>query len=1733
MVDNLGSDDLTSKIGTNLDPWQETMPRWHSVPAAKIAQAAEVIRGLAGSWAASYQFDYGVQNENRSIDSGVSNPQQVKSSRIGQPGFPEVNFAPYNYGTNRFGSKGGSFIGHPISFEVVGPTAKNVETQFYWDVTAGLTHDTITMSADTIANVFGLVDMTHLHGGLYLIVSQTGSVGSLITQAGTTISGGIGDGCDLDGAKNGLVPLFPQSKYEIFRITALRDNLLVLDKSKRLSTYFTIPVNPIIRSITLIRPKATRLVVVPGSGSKVFAVVPPKRASIQDDQYTYATWTGAPWYETNLPQYLNGSGTEFSYKYGPVTPIPRPLGYWHGRLQGINPATGAAEAIATTQAGTFVLYPTVTDPGYPSTSLTGKVIHVTGVQSKNGAILHTDTSGTGSDFQRGMSSLMGWFEVIDYNGVYAIVRRVSETDPSTGFPVIGAPTWYSLEDTGDPTADQYKSIEVSATVHDPIESLWLKSYVDVDTIQSAKLTNIIDPRWVERSAKSAGTSPNTYGMGPGRPDRAIFDTSSSSGASGYNSNPGSLLDLGFRMVLFPATLGDELDPAGGADISTVIPDWSKPVTSNEVILDPSKLNEKQYIEVDYANGLVRLSHAIVFGSDLYPTDAGVLTSDDNPRKEMALFACCVPYSMEEGQTGAGGIRVLGAQSFGPDGSTCGDDQATDAADVFSNRILAPVDPSSGVAGVITSQNHMTGQSVFLTGDWIYKIPPSGFFELLSGDSVNSSSAIGDSAYRGSLFGYSHTTIDVGRTLTEIHNVYGGGEYTVATVDTNSPTVAVFRREVVTPNDSTGKAGVSYQFDTTYGSAKRTPVLRFEDSDTSANVDGSTTIKHKDTNNVGNFDDLYSSAILKSGTVTASVDAGVSITFTIPVHTVLMRGHRIVVPESTVVISGDGTYYLYYVHNGGTHCPQTARTTDFPLPHPEDILIEKVTVSGGVTGYTLLPLQNPMTDLDRRLDIYVGEIGGSNADWTAFQPHFKTLYDGVRYANEMMTPDSGGLPYKNVRIMVVGRTHEPNARLPIQIKTNGLVIEGVPFYEGIAGGATKSEISWTDSSKNLIDLNGYSDLTFKNLAIRFEAGANPAVTTNSVFVDSSSQSFRVIIDNCRVVGYVYHFIDVSNFGLSDSNITNNKVGTLNGSGFYNVSAGAQVLRCRIENNTFVASSSTTQLSGIEIIAAELANFYATTKVTNVVIRNNSLSSFYNGIWIGSGTSIIDNNYISVTSRLGIVAAGGAKITNNTLIGVHSGAMDATWGFKCGILALTDPTMVTDISYNSVDMNAGVVGVNDDAIHVYDPVGTELAVVNVGHNKATVDSVASTGYIYVWAWGATIHDNSCYRLWVDGQLNTIRDNVSTQLLVNFDLTASAGSVLTHAIVDPSRNTVINNRVLRDGYVWNYTTVTDSVFLTSLHFQHDCKLTNNRIDLLSDFHGFGALATDSARPTIIGNEIVAVQTGGGTAGKLQLSGPFEISSNVFTGNVEIPTATSGIIGNNRFTGSLTLGTTASNNFTVTGNWIGTGGITVGAVAAAASFATVTGNRQSDSAGITGITAYSSYSNYTGNNTVYDSTHLGVIAMTGDHNTIVGNTTGTVTVAGAYTVIQGNKFLGNMTLTSASANSMVSNNVGITGGSGVLTIQCNSTVISGNMVNAITFADSKSNTMIGGNMVTDAVTLGGAVGTQTTQAVLNGNWIGGIVLPNVLPSSIIAMGNKATRIMDTNSFAGKVVNSTDNSTV
>jgi hypothetical protein len=773
-------------------PWQELLDRETSV-SVQATLAADVVAGFSGSWASSYNYGYGtgtlVDVAAPTTDTPV--PVRAKRTKLGQRGVPDIDFVPYNWRTNRFGSKGPSLVGHPISFTVVGPTLKSPFCDWTWEVELGAGPnggDLLSMStrpdggvavATTILGGYNVVNFTignaaEPNGGLYVLITDDGSN-----------PGGIPGGTVAMAA---LTTQVDTARYELFRVSDVRAGQIELHPSKPLSDYFDLPGvgTRSIRAITLVQPFVTRLSAVPGSGPAVgrersFVFVSPGTAAASDLYPPYdggvvgdGTWLQGGFEDTGA------TGDPAAYG-GPATlPVPKPIREGTGRVE----KDGASSAAL---GGQFILLG-VSDP---SADDVGRVLHIYQLDSEEGAEL---TLGT-------RAQALGWFEVLTVtDGDTYTLARVAEVQPTDGAVFFGpGPAYISI---GDPQHYVY------FTVHEPVSSLWEGSF-DLDAVEAARLRNLIDPVLVERARKQLSdmsAAPLPAGATSSRSDRAIFDTRTNlAAAPSTPANPGSLLDLGFRVVLFPA----RADGTGNA-----VPDYNRPIVSRDLVIDPS-VAAAQTFEIDYAGGILRLSHAppSVAGGSIVPNGiVGALTN--NPRGEVVLFAACVPYSMEASQLG-GGARVTGGLN--------GDE------DIYSERIVARIDTATTVfAGAAP---YFGAGGIVLTGVW--DGPPTGVVDILAGSAPTGVGfpTFGTWAYDSvSTVGNVSTLLGISSEPTVADPTPGVGEQRTV----------VLRREVFYGQKSLNNSVTvdDYRFDSVYGSSQRAAVLRFPNANLVPQPDGS-------------------------------------------------------------------------------------------------------------------------------------------------------------------------------------------------------------------------------------------------------------------------------------------------------------------------------------------------------------------------------------------------------------------------------------------------------------------------------------------------------------------------------------------------------------------------------------------------------------------------------------------------------------------------------------------------------------------------------------------------------------------------------------------------------------------------------------------------------------------------------------------------------------------------------
>jgi len=785
-------------------PWQEHLSRETSVPT-RSSYAAEIVQGLAGSWASSYRYGFATTFVPDSSDVGsltfeVPPPVRGRTTKLGLRGVPDIDFVPYNWRTNRFGQKGPSLVGHPISFQVIGPTLKSPFCDWTWQVDPGAGAnggDLLTMDvrpdggaavAVNLAEGYNIPNFTmgglsEPLGGLYVVITDDGANPGSI-PAGASPAGALPDRLDT-------------ARYEIFRVASVDDDTLELHPNKPLSGHFTtgLPLPKHVRAITILQPYVTRLAAVPGSGEGVgrersFVVVGPEQAASSDlyPPYDGGTPADGSWLQGGFAG-VPTAGAAAQYGGRNVLPDPRPVREGVAVIEKEAAATGAL-------AGQMILQ----NVQNASLSDLGKVLRVYQIDSDDRVGL---TFGT-------RIQALGWFEVLSTGliilGDRYVLARVAEVDPRDGDAFFGPGPF--LISGADPNHFAY------FTVHDPVSFVWRGSF-DIDRVEALRLRNLIDPVLVERAAKElsdAVTWPLPGGSSPARADRAIFDTASQVPVGGglpSAADPGSLLDLGFRMVLFPAREG-----AGG----TPEPDFSQPIVSRDIIIDPA-VTEAQSVDIDYSAGIVTLSHAppSAPGGQIVPNGIIGGPGTDNTRNEVVLFAACVPFSMEPSQTGPG-MRVTG----GRDGTT----------DAHSERIGANVDTLN--TGFIVTPPFIGATGIVLDRFW--RGPPTGVIEILDGrlgpEGTPETRSYG-------LWGYTEvggtlTTSTLGLVSSHPDAVDPGGAFALC---------VILRRDVVFGQMSDGNAEDTddARIDTLYGSSQRGTSLRFPGARVTQQLDGSVAV----------------------------------------------------------------------------------------------------------------------------------------------------------------------------------------------------------------------------------------------------------------------------------------------------------------------------------------------------------------------------------------------------------------------------------------------------------------------------------------------------------------------------------------------------------------------------------------------------------------------------------------------------------------------------------------------------------------------------------------------------------------------------------------------------------------------------------------------------------------------------------------------------------------------------
>lgn len=754
----------------------EPLTRRDAVQSGQVF-SAPIVQGGLGSWVASSGYPFSSTTP-AGVQLGAVAPSRNSFEMApGLPGVPDVDFVPYNWNTNRFGGKGGALLGHPISWEVVGPTLKSPYCDWQWHVdTTGLTNDVLTLeigpnpllgAVPTVAEAYNYSANFDAEGGLYVLFTFTGE----------------GFDGSLAAPRTPITGTNYRLRYELFRVGSIAPQAITLRGEKRVGDYFTGGGDGC-RAITLIRPKVTRLAPLPapkngvGQTNRIFVFLPPEVSATSEYNPPYndggsgpGTWLGGAFDVAGaLP-----SGTAVDYGGTNPLPIPRPVAETSG--------TVATAAVVDAAKWEVVVDTTALPAGF---SLSDRIVRVYNIR-------RTLVIFNGSD-----ANALGYFVTTKVSipgpGLASLtLRRVPEVNPDTGAVFWGNGPF-------GPSAG------VRVQFFDSIESLFTDASLNYTKLAAARLTNLIDPRTAGPSIAYRDTTGGNA-VPASKPDRAIFNTKP-------GEDPGNLLDLGFRAVYFPAKL------VGG----NAVPDFDKPLDSEDVQLTPNPTS-RQFIETDYSAGVAYLSDVPDSGNaacQVAPS-AAPFGATNNPREEVVLFAACVPYSMEEGQTGDG-IRLT-ASSLASAAEGFGDD---DYADVYGRRVIL----KPNVNQVLTPA---PGASLTTTLTNLSDIPSAGFFFLVSRGGFT-----GLTNRRGPYY-YQSTSLTAGPpSVVSLDGISGPAGATAVNA------TGLTKDQIVLQRSLRSFAPTSASADTVRGSSKRISTLSFKGADVTFGADGSVSVEPRTT-----------------------------------------------------------------------------------------------------------------------------------------------------------------------------------------------------------------------------------------------------------------------------------------------------------------------------------------------------------------------------------------------------------------------------------------------------------------------------------------------------------------------------------------------------------------------------------------------------------------------------------------------------------------------------------------------------------------------------------------------------------------------------------------------------------------------------------------------------------------------------------------------------------------------
>jgi len=708
-------------------------------------------------------------------------------------------------------------------------------------------------------------------------------------------------------------------------------------------------------------------------------------------------------------------------------------------------------------------------------------------------------------------------------------------------------------------------------------------------------------------------------------------------------------------------------------------------------------------------------------------------------------------------------------------------------------------------------------------------------------------------------------------------------------------------------------------------------------------------------------------------------------------------------------------------------------------------------------------------------------------WTGVTPDYATLGEAVAAAGALMDPqaDAAG---RNVRIWVIGPTLEPTGSVPITIPTDGLIIEGAAWTND-GGPPPAVEITWRGGNVPLFDIDGHSDLIFRNLSFNSDRdGVSTPIPPFSrvVFRNSSvTTSSNVVVDNCRSKGPSAHGFILSDTDIINWTVVNNQantgsfgISTTNGGSLLHPPIYGRMGNCNITRNRFTIEGSAYQ--HFDGVMAYDVNLVQQSDLN--VIGENTFTGYRHSVNVLGNGNTIDNNFCQESEEEAIITRG---VINRVL--------------KNGLLnCYSDPSPKTGISItgNSNVCRENIVGLDGD-------IPGDIPILVTGGDRNTVcdnDALQSNGEINLLTDESIAEGNHCAGFilsgnaciaqgnWVDGDFTltgapnrcTIGDNeIGGDFTIPADsgLHTITGNYIVGDILSQGSRCTVTGNIVGGGFdtglgqEWE---ITGNKFMDGVIVQgDDCVIGDNEIQV--------GLAVTGDKATVSGNrvvgELVFVDFTGGSNHTItgnQVEGRLHdaagVDDCVVADNVceELEWAGDGsVISGNKISTNMTIN---SDRASVTGNTIDA------ALSYLGDESTITGNNVGSDISITG-------------------SDVMVAGNYGDNNIVVGNGSGVIVVDGNHS--------DNIVMNGGPYSTITGNWVG------ALNVAVNvpdCTITGNNVVNNISTFGAR--TTVTGNRV------GGDIQSSGQDTTITGNWVQNAISTG--PGSSLTIGdNEAEEIL------------------